>query len=110
RSSSFSSLQIREQRRVPLLLGEGAGAVFSFFHDEFVERRVDGQGIVAGKTGETKLIQRSAGSAHHAFDIEVTKAVDTEIFRDLFPGHLVGDEFLRVWQIVAVVAGIPVTG
>src|SRR5437867_2393419 len=88
-----------------LLLSERFGTGFTLFHDEFVESRIDRQGIMAVKTGETKFIHRSAGGAHHALDIEITEAVDAEIFPDLFHRHLIGDEFLRIGKINPVMAG-----
>src|ERR1700737_2257822 len=72
----YWSLQIREQSRMLLLIGERARTSFSFLHDEFVQRRIDRQRIVTVETGEAELIHFSAGRADHALDAEVTKAID----------------------------------
>jgi len=43
------SLQIGEQRWLRFLIGKCFGALLASFHDEFVQRRVEGQGIIALK-------------------------------------------------------------
>src|SRR5207249_1158465 len=89
-------LQIREQSWLRFLIGEGFGALLAFFHDEFVQRRIDGQGIIAGETGQTEAVQRFSRRAHHAFHIEVAEAIHTKIFADVFHRHLICDQFFRI--------------
>src|SRR6266576_4040862 len=103
RASSFRSFQIREQGRMCFLIGEGFGALVAFFHNELVQRRIDGQGIVSVETGQAKAIHRSSGRPYHAFHIEVTKAVDTEIFADVFHRHLVRNQLFRIGKVNSVV-------
>ncbi len=106
RSARNGSLfQVRKQRRMCFLIGERFRSLFAFLHDEFVERRIDGQGIIAGKTGEAKAVQWLSSRSHHAFDIEITEAVDAEIIADFFHRHLIGDQLLRIWKINAVMTG-----
>ena len=90
------------------LLGQRFGAGFAFFHDELVQLRIDRQRIIAGETGEAKFVHRPAGRAHHSFDIEITEAVDAEIFADFLHRHLVRDQLFRIGKIDAVMAGEPV--
>ena len=40
----------------PFFLRQRARALLAFFHDEFVQLRIDGQGIIPGKTSETKKL------------------------------------------------------
>src|SRR4051794_8208826 len=87
------------------LCGQRLGASFAFFHDVLVELRIDGQGIVTSEAGETELVHRFAGCAHHSIDIQVTKAVDPKVSADLFHWHLVRDQLFRVGKIDSVVAG-----
>ena len=90
---------------MPFLLDQCFGAGFALFHDELVERGIDGQGIIAGKAGEAEFVQRFSSRAHHAFDIQITETVDTEIFPDFFHRHLVCDQLLRIRKIDSVMAG-----
>src|SRR5207253_2241472 len=73
RTLSFQSFQIRKQRRVRFLIGERFRSLLALLHDEFVERGIDGQGIIAGETGKTKFVNRFSRGAHHAFNIEITE-------------------------------------
>src|SRR4029077_19962604 len=45
---------------------------------------------------------------HHTFHIEVTEAVDTEVFADVFHRHLVRNQLIRIRKIDAVVTSKPV--
>ena len=90
------------------LIGEGFGSALSSFHDEFIERGIDGQRIIAGKTGETEGVQRPPGRLHHAFDIEIAETIHAEIFTEILHRHLIGDQFFRIGNIDSVVAGEPV--
>src|SRR5438045_4947167 len=90
---------------MPLLVDERLRSRLTLFHDELVERGIDGKGIIAGKTGETKLVYRSSGRAHHSFDVEITETIDAEIIPDFFHRHLVRDQLLRFWKIDAVREG-----
>ena len=85
------SFQIGEQRRVRFLIGQRFGALLAFFHNEFIQRGIDGQGIIAGKTSQTEAVQWFSGRSHHAFHIEVTQTVNAQILADLFHRHLIGD-------------------
>src|SRR5207253_8882447 len=100
--------QIRKQRRMRFLIGECFRSLFAFFHDEFVERRIDGERIIAGETGEAKSIPRLSSCLHHAFEIEITKTVHTEIIADFFHRHLIGVQLFRIRTIVAVMTTKPV--
>src|SRR5262249_55939800 len=75
-----NSFEIREQRGLCFLVGQCFGTLLAAFHDEFVQRRVDGQGIVAVETGEAKTVQRFSRRANHAFHVKVTEAVHPKIF------------------------------
>src|SRR5262249_48741143 len=44
----YNSFQIREQGWLRFLVGQRFGALLAAFHDELVERRVDGEGIRQG--------------------------------------------------------------
>ena len=105
RASSFQSFQIRKQRWMLFLGRQPSRPLFAFFHDILVERGIDGEGVIAGKTRETKLIHVAAGCAHHSFDVEIAKAVYVQILADLFHRHLIGDELFRVGEINPVMAG-----
>src|SRR4029077_18710148 len=50
--------QIGEQGRMRFLIGERFGALLAFFHDKFVQRRIDGEGIVPVETGQAKAVHR----------------------------------------------------
>jgi hypothetical protein len=39
---SLQSFEVREQCRMCFLIGERFGAGFALFHDEFIERGIDG--------------------------------------------------------------------
>src|SRR5207302_10249423 len=90
------------------LIGERFRPLLALLHDEFVERGINGQGIIAGETGETKFVYRSSGRAHHSFDVEITETIDAEIFLDFFHRHLVRDQLLRIGKIDPVMTGEPV--
>src|SRR5947207_220402 len=90
---------------MPLLVDERLRSRLTLFHDELVERGIDGKGIIAGKTGEAKFVYRSPGRAHHPFDVEITETIDAEIFPDFFHRHLVRDQLLRIGKIDSVMAG-----
>ena len=62
--------------------GERFRAVPAFFHDELVEFRVDGEGILPSETRQTKLVHRFSRGPHHSFEIEIPKTVDAEILTD----------------------------
>ena len=100
-----NSLQIGEQRRLRFLVGQGFGALLASFHDELVECRIDGQGIIAVETRQTKTVQRFPGRADHAFDVEIAETVHTQVFADVFHRHLVCDQFFGIREIDAVMAG-----
>ena len=87
------------------LIGQRFRARLALFHDELVECGIDGEGIVAIETGETKLFTGLSGRAHHSFDVEIAETVDAEIFADLIHRHLIGDQFFRIGKIDAVMAG-----
>src|SRR5262245_57888526 len=103
-----NSFEVSEQRWLRLLVGQRFGALLTAFHDELVQRGIDGERIVAVETSKTKTVQRFSRSANHAFHIQVTEAVHTKIFADVFHRHLVRDQFFRVREIDAVMAGEPV--
>src|SRR6266853_3098938 len=91
-----------------LFLGRKSfGAALAFFHDEFVERGIDGQGIFPRKTGETEAIRRLPGGLDHSFDIEVAKTIDAEVSADFSHRHLIRDQFFRVGKIDAVMTSKP---
>src|SRR6266850_263064 len=100
--------QIREQGRMCFLIGERFGAVLAFFHNELVQCRVNGQGIISIETGQAKAIHRFSRRPYHAFHIEVTEAVDTEVFADVSHRHLVRNQLIRIRKIDAVVTSKPV--
>src|SRR6266550_9154518 len=50
--------QIREQGRMCLLIGERFGALLAFFHNELVQRWINGQGIISVETSQAKGIHR----------------------------------------------------
>src|SRR4026207_2104663 len=91
-----------------LLVGERFGALLAFLHDELVQRRIDGQGIISIETGQAKAIHRLSGRSYHAFHIEVTEAVDTEVFADVFHRHLVRNQLFRIGKVDSVVTSKPV--
>src|SRR5207249_2800818 len=104
------SLQIRKQRRMCFLISERFGAALAFFHDEFVERGIDRQGIFPRKTGETEAIRWLPGGLDHSFDIEVAKTIDAEVSADFFHRHLIRDQFFRIGKINSVMTGEAVRG
>src|SRR5947208_14421775 len=86
------SFQLREKRRLTVpFLRQSTSALLPLFHDEFIQRRIDGQGILPVKTSETKRIGGPPGGPDHSFDVEIAEAVDVEILTDLFHRHLVSD-------------------
>src|SRR5207249_6168989 len=87
RAVASDSFQVREERWMALLLDQRFGTRFAFFHDELVQRRIDRQGIIAGETSEAEFVHRSTGRAHHSFHVEITEAIDAQIFSDLFHRH-----------------------
>ena len=50
--------EIGEQRRLRFLVGKRFGALLAAFHDELVQRRINGQGIIAVETSQAKTVQR----------------------------------------------------
>src|SRR5207247_5806618 len=97
------SFQLREQSRLTVpFFGESTRTLFPLFHDEFIQRRIDGQGIIPVKTGEAKRIGRPAGRLDHSFDVEIAEAIDIEILEDFFHRHLVSDRLVRIGYIVPI--------
>src|SRR4029077_13596111 len=101
----YNSFEIGEQRGLCFLIGQRFGALLAAFHDELVQRRIDGQGIIAVETRQAKTIQRFSRRANHPFHIKVTETVHPEIFADVFHRHLVRDQFFRVGKTNALGAG-----
>src|SRR5947207_15784627 len=95
---------------MPLLVDERLRSRLTLFHDELVERGIDGKGIIAGKTGEAKFVYRSSGRAHHPFGVEIAGTIDAEIFPAFFPGIMVRDSFFRFSNIVTVMVAVAASG
>src|SRR5262245_45788225 len=70
---SYNSFQIGEQRGLRFLVGQRFGALLAAFHDELVQLRIDGQGIIAVETSKAKPVQRFSCRANHLFHIKVTE-------------------------------------
>src|SRR5215211_3825401 len=102
-----NSFEVGKQRGLRFLIGKRFGALLAAFHDELVQCRINGEGIVAVKTGKAKTVQRSAGRADHSLHVEIAETVHTKIFADVFHRHLVRDQFFRVREIDPIVAGEP---
>src|SRR6266550_654095 len=100
-----NSFEVGKQRGLRFLIGKRFGALLSAFHDELIQCRINGEGIVAVETSKTKTVQRSAGRADHSLHVEIAETVHTKIFADVFHRHLVRDQFFRVREIDAVMAG-----
>src|SRR5438445_954817 len=90
------------------LISERFGALVPFLHDELVQSRIDGQGIISIETDQAKAIHRLSGRSYHAFHIEITEAVDTEVFTDVFHRHLVRNQLFRIGKVDSVVTSKPV--
>src|SRR5215831_12420251 len=103
-----NSFEVGEQRWLRFLVGQCFGALLAPFHDELVQRRINGQRIIAVETSKAKPVQRFSCRANHSFHIKVTETVHTKIFADFFHRHLVRDQFFRVREIDPVMAGKPV--
>src|SRR5215831_12881820 len=103
----WNSFEIGEQRGLRFLVGQRFSALLAAFHDELVECRINGQGIIAVETREAKTVQRFFRRADHPFHVELTETVHTEIFADVFHRHLVRDQFLWVREIDPVMARKP---
>src|SRR5438034_2205295 len=104
----YNSFEVGKQRGLRFLIGKRFGALLSAFHDELIQCRINGEGIVAVETSKTKTVQRSAGRANHSLHVEIAETVHTKIFADIFHRHLVRDQFFRVWEIDPIVTGKPV--
>src|SRR6266404_9377599 len=86
------SFQLRKQSRLTVpFLRQSASALLPLFHDEFIQRRIDGQGILPVKTSETERIGGPAGGLDHSFDIEIAETIDIEVLADFVHRHLVSD-------------------
>src|SRR6476620_4312404 len=104
----YNSFEVGEQRWLRFLVGQRFGALLTAFHDELIQCRINGEGIVAVETSKAKTVQRFSCRANHPLHIKVTETVHTKIFADVFHRHLVRDQFFRVRKIDAVMAGEPV--
>src|SRR5258707_12466878 len=101
-----SSFQLREKRRLTVpFLRQSASTLFPLFHDEFIQRRIDGQGIIPVKTSEAKRIGGPPGGLDHSFDVEIAETIDIEILADFFHRHLVSDQLFRVREVDSVMTG-----
>src|SRR5439155_7268081 len=100
------SFQLREKRRLTVpFLRQSASALLPLFHDEFIQRRIDGQGIIPVKTSEAKRIGGPPGGLDHSFDVEIAETIDIEVLADFFHRHLVSDQLFRIGKIDPVMAG-----
>src|SRR5205823_2300608 len=100
------SFQLCKQSRLAIpFLRQSASALLPLFHDEFIQRRIDGEGIIPVKTSEAKRIGRPAGGLDHSFDVEIAETIDIEILADFFHRHLVSDKFLRIRKVDPVMTG-----
>src|SRR5437762_7065888 len=88
---AYNSFEVGKQRGLRFLIGKRFGALLSAFHDELIQCRINGEGIVAVETSKTKTVQRSAGRADHSLHVEITETVHAKIFTDVFHRHLVRD-------------------
>src|SRR5438477_8061455 len=100
------SFQLREKRRLTVpFLRQSASALLPLFHDEFIQRRIDGQGIIPVKTSEAKRIGGPPGGLDHSFNVEIAETIDIEVLADFFHRHLVSDQFFRIGKIDPVMTG-----
>src|SRR6476619_4997539 len=95
----YNSFEVGKQRGLRFLIGKRFGALLAAFHDELIQCRINGEGIVAVETSKTKTVQRSTGRADHSLHVEITETINTEILADVFHRHLVRDQFFRVWKV-----------
>src|SRR6266705_4745931 len=97
------SFQFRKQSRLTVpFFSKSTRTLFPLFHDEFIQRRIDGQWIIPVKTSEAKRIGGPAGRLDHSFDVEVAETIDIEILADFFHRHLVSDQLFRIGKIDSV--------
>src|SRR5438046_561624 len=100
------SFQLCKQSRLTVpFLGESTRTLFPLFHDKFIQRRIDGQGIIPVKTSEAKRIGGPTGGLDHSFNVEIAETIDIEILADFFHRHLVSDQLFRIGKIDPVMAG-----
>src|ERR1700704_2223158 len=100
------SFQLRKQSWLTVaFFRQSARALFPLFHDEFIQRRIDGQWIVPVKTSETKRIGGPAGGLDHSFPVQITETIDIEVLADFFHRHLVSDQLFRIGEINSVMTG-----
>src|SRR4030095_7426906 len=59
----YNSFEVGEQRGLRFLVGQRFRALLSAFHDELIQCRINGEGIVAVETSKAKTVQSSAGRA-----------------------------------------------
>ena len=82
------------------------GASLAALHDQLVEGGVEWDRVLAREACHAEGVFLQTGRSHHAINIEVTDAVGTQIVADLLVGVLVGNEFLWIGKVDAVVAGV----
>src|SRR5438105_11226420 len=100
------SFQLRKQRRLTVpFLRQSASALLPLFHDEFIQRRIDGQGIIPVKTSEAKRIGGPPSGLEHSFDVEIAETIDIEVLADFFHRHLISDQFFWIGKIDSVMTG-----
>src|SRR5688572_15598113 len=95
-----------KQLRVLVVSDEQVRAGLASLHDELVHARIDGHRVVAGETRETEALLGLSSGAHHGRHLEVAERIGAKIFADFFVRELVGEEFLGIGEIDAVMAGV----
>src|SRR5438552_9668926 len=79
----YNSFEVGKQRGLRFLIGKRFGALLSAFHDELIQRRINGEGIIAVETSKAKTVQRFSRRPDHSLDIKITETVHTKIFADV---------------------------
>jgi hypothetical protein len=64
-------LEVGEQSRLRFLVGQRFGALLASFHDELIQGRIDGEGIIPVEASEAKTVQGFSRRANPAFDIDI---------------------------------------
>jgi len=64
---------------VPLILGQGVGAMLAPFHDEFVEGGIYGEWIIASEAREAKCVYLGTRRTPHPFNVQIADALRVEV-------------------------------